>query len=75
MNDLPHASENKRTTESPHGAAGASSENAASWRQGRPWLDAVPAAFVPFARLALARAEAALREHMDRAAPRGAITD
>ena len=43
----------------------------ASWREGRPWLDAIPAAFLPFARLALARAEAALREQMDRAAGEG----
>ena len=47
---------------------GASEGNAASWRQQRPWLDAIPAALLPFARLALARAEAALREEMDRAA-------
>jgi len=40
----------------------------ASWREGRPWLDAAPAALLPLARVALARAEAALREQMDRTA-------
>jgi hypothetical protein len=53
------------------GVASVSDGDAASWRQGRPWLDAIPAAFLPFARLALARAEAALREQMDRAAGEG----
>jgi predicted unusual protein kinase regulating ubiquinone biosynthesis (AarF/ABC1/UbiB family) len=53
------------------GVASVSDGDAASWRQGRPWLDAIPAAFLTFARLALARAEAALREQMDRAAGEG----
>ena len=50
------------------GVTSVSDGDGASWRQGRPWLDAIPAALLPFARLALARAEAALREQMERAA-------
>lgn len=46
----------------------ASHANTASWRQRRPWLDAIPAAFLPLARVALARAEAALSEQLDRPA-------
>jgi len=42
--------------------------DSASWRRSRPWLDALPAACLPLARIALAQAEAALREHMDRPA-------
>ena len=42
--------------------------DSASWHRGRPWLDALPAACLPLARVALAQAEAALREHMDRSA-------
>ena len=44
----------------------ASHASAASWRRGRPWLDAIPAAFLPLARVALARTEAALSEQLDR---------
>lgn len=40
----------------------------APWRDGRPWLDTSPAAFLPLARIALARAEAALREQVGRSA-------
>ena len=50
------------------GVTSVSDGDGASWRQGRPWLDAIPAALLPFARLALARAEAAVREQMERAA-------
>ena len=50
------------------GVTSVSDGDGASWRQGRPWLDAIPAALLPFARLALVRAEAAVREQMERAA-------
>jgi predicted unusual protein kinase regulating ubiquinone biosynthesis (AarF/ABC1/UbiB family) len=46
----------------------ASHADAASWRHGRPWIDAIPAAFLPLARVALARAEAALAEQLNRRA-------
>ena len=45
----------------------ATQTDAASWRQNRPWLDAIPAAILPVARVALARAEAAIREQLHRA--------
>jgi hypothetical protein len=41
-------------------------KDGSAWHSGRPWLDVGPSALRPLARLALARAEAALREHVAR---------